>query len=139
MRVPPLSFPTDVQIVAIARLLIARARAGDFGLDDAMRPPGIWPGNAIWEVRFPMRSYFLNHVQAAAVALGKVTIVQAGEIWARGGYLFFKGQRDSFARHAYPTEQDVFPLVETTLRKTPKPELSYGVQVTKGKAARGGL
>ncbi len=140
MRRSPASaplIPTEEESIAIARLLMARARDGAFGLDGRGRPPGIWNTTGGWMIRFPMETYCLNHIQASALALGKVAIDQAQKIVARAGRLYVRGERDGFGRHEYPTSADGFPPVKT-LRKTASSELSYLVQVPETRKAASG-
>lgn len=132
MRTYPAKPPTDVDLIHIARLLLARARAGEFGLDDRQRPPGVYRTH-VWEIRFPLLSYWLNDFQAAALSLGKVTLHEAGNIRHSGNKLFRIGKPVHFDLHSFPTGCDNFPPE----RKPAASEARYVTEVSR-KAARGG-
>lgn len=82
---------TDDEITEIGMKLLGLARAGELGKDRFGRNRGIYPAANGWTIGRPGDddTVFLHHIQAHAVAMGKVSFANVppcSELWMRGGY-----------------------------------------------------
>lgn len=82
-KLKQLPYPSDIDTTATGRLLLIRAKRGEFGRTDFGTPP-VMDVNRGWKIgdsaRLGGEQYFLTHYQAALVAIGTYAIAEVPDL-----------------------------------------------------------